>query len=271
MNDLVNAIQSNLEETAPIKTNVDLLGLPSLIITLHNNHTSTVGARKLVQSIENTNSYFTPFIFPATTPHNLNKHLAQFGKTIHDWTWPKSPAESISHLKTGMILHGYGANDYTKVVACLVSHMRAWSISTAFNVPIAVFEHDAILTKQFTRDDYKRMCESDAQYGVVGLNDPRGATRKSNVYLEKVLDQSTSETLKVPAPWIDDRTVPQGIAGNSAYIITPAAAKKLFSIIDDVGLWPNDALMCKQLMGQMLYQSYPFYTGLQGISSTTQG
>ena len=73
-------------------------------------------------------------------------------------------------------------------------------------------------------------------------------------------------------PWVDDKSVPQGLAGNSAYLMNPGPARKLFEIIDDVGLWPNDALMCKQLMGGHLMRVvYPYYTTLQGVASTTQG
>ena len=73
-------------------------------------------------------------------------------------------------------------------------------------------------------------------------------------------------------PWIDDKSVPQGLAGNSAYIMNPIPARRLFEIMDDVGLWPNDALMCKQLLGgHMMRQAYPYFTTLQGVASTTQG
>ena len=49
-------------------------------------------------------------------------------------------------------------------------------------------------------------------------------------------------------------------------------ARTMFKLIDEHGLWPNDALMCKQLLGDHLLKvAYPYYTALQGIKSTTQG
>ena len=70
-------------------------------------------------------------------------------------------------------------------------------------------------------------------------------------------------------PWIDDKSVPQGLAGNSAYIMNPIPARRLFEIMDDVGLWPNDALMCKQLIKNMGVTK-TFYTRVQGLGSTTK-
>ena len=41
--------------------------------------------------------------------------------------------------------------------------------------------------------------------------------------------------------------------------------------VQEIGLWPNDALMCKQIFPFKLKQMYPFVTELQGVKSTTQG
>lgn len=261
-----------------VYTSKRIRGVPALIIGLQNDRVSMTGVRKLITSIKNTNSFVDPFILPATTPETVTTDLAQFGLTENDWKWPKNPGESRLDVKSGLQHHGYGAKDWRKVLACLVSHMRAWHYSAQLNIPVLVLEHDAIFAKTFSEKNFNELIESDSitvagedSIGVIGLNDPRGATRKSSVYLEKVLESTTEGSVKVPAPWIDDKYIPQGIAGNSAYVIGPKAARKLFNLIAEHGLWPNDAIMCKQLMGPILHQAYPFYTGLQGISSTTQG
>ena len=68
---------------------------------------------------------------------------------------------------------------------------------------------------------------------------------------------------------VDDVEVPQGLAGNSAYLITPKGAKKLLDKVREVGLWPNDAVMCKQFFPWMQVV-YPYYTTIQrGLKSTT--
>ena len=116
--------------------------------------------------------------------------------------------------------------------------------------------------------------------GIIGLNNPRGATRKSAKYYESVINiQNNINSAKdfngytvSDSPWVDDdKYTPQGIAGNSAYVISPSMALKLLKKVDEIGLWPNDALMCKQFFPNQLKQIYPFVTELQGIQSTTTG
>ena len=71
-----------------------------------------------------------------------------------------------------------------------------------------------------------------------------------------------------PIPTIDEYYIPQGLAGNSAYIIKPEAARQLIDLVKIHGLWPNDAIMCKQLIKKMGV-SKNFYTKIQGLPSTT--
>ena len=69
-------------------------------------------------------------------------------------------------------------------------------------------------------------------------------------------------------PVIDYTHVPQGIAGNSAYIMKPSGAKKMLDLVDEYGLWPNDALMCRQLV-PTLGVTKQYYTKVLGFGSTT--
>ena len=71
-----------------------------------------------------------------------------------------------------------------------------------------------------------------------------------------------------PVPTIDEFNVPQGLAGNSAYIIKPAGANTMLKLSKEHGMWPNDALMCKQLVPN-LGVTRSFYTRIQGLRSTT--
>jgi hypothetical protein len=235
------------------------------IIADPSNNVSVVAARKLINSIEKTKSDLYPVIVPATTPEKLKVHLANYNLTTNNWTYPSNRGKTIFDIKTGMKLTGYNAKDINKVIACAVSHLRIWTMCVAANIPIVVLEHDALFTRKM------KVLPIEEQYGIIGLNDPRGATRKSNVYLQKVLDNRRGDSEVVDVPYVDDDTfAPQGLAGNSAYLIYPNAANHLISKIEEVGLWPNDALMCKQFF-PFLRQAYPFYTTLQGVPSTTQG
>jgi hypothetical protein len=107
--------------------------------------------------------------------------------------------------------------------------------------------------------------EEEFKGGILGLNDPRGATRRSDVFH----NVASSKMGLQDVPTVDDMQVPQGLAGNSAYLITPTAAKKLLDKVREVGIWANDALMCKQFFPWMQVV-YPYYTTIQrGLKSTT--
>ena len=71
-----------------------------------------------------------------------------------------------------------------------------------------------------------------------------------------------------PVPRIDEFNIPQGLAGNSAYVIKPAGAKLMLELSQEYGMWPNDALMCYQLVPK-LGVTRNFYTRIQGLRSTT--
>ena len=71
-----------------------------------------------------------------------------------------------------------------------------------------------------------------------------------------------------PIPTVDDYNIPQGLAGNSAYIIKPGGAKKMLDAVKEYGMWPNDALMCKQLIKKMGVTK-ELYTRVQGLPSST--
>ena len=237
----------------------------SFIITDLNNSVSTVAARKVIKSIQTTKSNLIPLVVQATTPDTLDADLAELNLTKSNWTYPSKPGESRFDIKTGMKLSAYGAKDVNKVIACAVSHLKLWGYCAALNTPMVILEHDALFTRKFTYPP------KDDSYGIIGLNDPRGATRKANIYLQKTLDARVDDKMYLDVPYVDDdQFAPQGLAGNSAYLIYPNAANHLINKVQEVGLWPNDALMCKQFF-PWLRQAYPFYTTLQGVASTTQG
>ena len=271
--------------------------LIAFIISLPNDSVATASTRKLIQSIRDTNSDVNPFIMPATTPETLETDLKSMGYNLSQWTWPIVPLQKKIDLATGLTMTGYGAKDYKKVIACLVSHMRIWRMAALFKTPLMILEQDALFTRKFDLNDViHRISPNDMEVSAIGLNHPGGATRKASVFLDKVIqaagktepefDRATSKL--VDAPWVEDMAnggfaTPQGLAGNSAYIITTWGAARLFRQIAVRGLWPNDALMCKQLMktppsdvegetyANQLKVLYPFVTKVQGTPSTTQG
>ena len=108
----------------------------------------------------------------------------------------------------------------------------------------------------------------DSGFDIIGINEPFRATRLPQKFHDKVQNDHFSRNDVVRAPLIDDIKIPQGIAGNSSYIITPKGAYKMVELTKEHGMWPNDALMCKQLIST-LGVTRNFYSTIQGLRSTT--
>ena len=102
-------------------------------------------------------------------------------------------------------------------------------------------------------------------FNIVGINNPIGATRKSREFHNSIIHR---EDAVQNVPMIDGWNIPQGLAGNSAYIINPQGAKDLIDKVNEIGAWPNDALMCYQNIKKMGV-SKQYYTQVQGLPSTT--
>ena len=197
--------------------------IAAYIICDINNSNSTAGARRVVQSIIDTDSNLMPVIVPATTPETLKRDLRIFGLEKKDWKYPRKGEKRID-FTTGLHLTGYGANDIEKVISCMVSHMRCWMFSMATQFPSIVLEHDALFVKRFNAFENIEKDQPDKyevlnSLGIVGLNNPKGATRKASVYYDEVLKLNELRGRKfsgykaVDVPWVDDnKDAPQGLS-----------------------------------------------------------
>lgn len=193
--------------------------------------------------------------FQQTSPDTLKEHKRPFG--VMAWNYPMNGAFGMDH-ETKIVLRPYRTNNSDKAFACTISHARLWQKCIELNEEIMILEHDAIFTRKFKPFDWEG--------GVLGLNDPRGATFESRKYHEKV---SSSNGVK-DSPWVLDKSgTLQGLAGNSAYIIKPAFAKKALIKLKEKGGWPNDAIMCRQYFPNEIKVVYPYYTRVQKHASST--
>ncbi len=242
--------------------------MKAFIISLTNHHPSQMQTRMLISSIKKTKSDLEGLVIDATTPATFTEDLAKIDyidATNLTWSYPVDPTQDRLDMKTGLYLKHYQTDNILAVASCMVSHMRCWQMCIDLYEPVVVLESDAIFTRKFDMNDLTK----DFKGGIIGLNDPRGATRKARVFHEKV--SKTEGLQKCPTvDEINEDPLPSGIAGNSAYVITPRAAKRLLEKTKELGLWPNDAVMCKQFF-PWLQVVYPYYTGLQGGKSTTTG
>ena len=235
--------------------------MKAFIISMINNHESTVATRMVIQSIKETKSKLEPIIMPATIPDTIGIDIRDIGMSGIAWTYPIDQHQDGLDMKTGLRLTHYKTANHSNRVACMVSHMRAWQKAIDLDETIVVLEHDALFTRQFKPKDLTETWKG----GIVGLNNPIGATRRAHIFDGQVKKIHGLQGV----PSIDDWDVPQGLAGNSAYMISPKGAKKLIDKVKEIGMWPNDALMCKQMF-PWLQVVYPYYTTIQkGLKSTT--
>ena len=230
----------------------------SYAIVIKDHRVSENGYKELLRSSSAVNNSFFIEKFDAVTPETVESLIQELGI---EWTWPHNGSEKDQ--KTGITKIGYGGKDPKRRKACGMSHYMLWKKCAETNEPILIFEHDSVF-------NIKLDCQYllDSNYEIIGLNDPHGATRLPNKYHD-VVQKSTEEILQ--APKIDKDYIAQGIAGNSAYMIKPIGAQKLLDLVQKHGMWNNDAIMCRQLMPDMIGVTRTYYTKTQKLPSTTMG
>ena len=265
----------------------------AIIISLLNNGKSNTSTRVTLNSVRQylNKKIDNLWVMPATTPDTMTTDLIKILNsdvweegwdtetvftlsghkgTIH-YTWPKTYTEDGPCEITGLYKKAYLAADVNKVISCTISHMRAWKYSVETNQEVLVLEHDAFIHRAFNLNTIK---EVHPNYGVISLTNPIGATRRAQTYFDQVVKAHSlaPEKMIYPVPDVNqpsDPNLPQGLAGNSSYMIQPWAAKALLKKTSEIGLWPNDALMCKELFPGMLHTVYPFCSKVQKTPSTT--
>jgi len=228
-----------------------------LCITILKNEVSETGYKRLVESSNKVENKFEIEKFTATTPDFANVSLAAEGLK---WTYPWE-GETID-FASGLTLKAYPTEYRERRIACFFSHFRIWNEVIKSDEPALVFEHDAEFVHNL---DYGFILQS--KYDIIGINNPLMATRRAKMYFDTI--KGRAEEIQ-PVPKIDEFNVPQGLAGNSAYIIKPQGAKNLVEAARKHGVWPNDALMCYQMIPN-LGVTRRFYTKVQGLPSTTTG
>lgn len=231
--------------------------MKAFVIRIKGDEISETGATHVVKSCKDKFIEFR--MFDAITPDLVDIVMNQLNiKWNYPWTG------SQMDFASGLRKNAYQTAEPKKRIGCFLSHYKLWQTCVAYDEPILIHEHDALYTYdgRLPIKDFKQ-----SHFDIIGLNSPMGATRLQNKYHEVVQASSPNHGI-VRAPQIDDLQVPQGIAGNSSYFIKPAGAKKLIDLVAQYGAWPNDAIMCRQLI-TTLGQTQKYYTGLQKLVSTT--
>jgi len=218
-------------------------------IVIKNNKISESAYRKLQSSTSQ-----KVMVFDAITPDEVQEKLKMFDlKWNYPWNQP------VLDMQSGLKKSPYQTRNRDARIATALSHYVLWKMCITLDEPIVILEHDSYFIKEIDFDP------SEAPFDIIGINNPIGATRLSRKF-NNIVQASPDRFIRVPK--IDDDTIPQGLAGNSAYIIKPAGAKKMIQLVKDYGLWPNDAIMCRQLVPK-LGVTTRYYTKVQGTRSTT--
>jgi GR25 family glycosyltransferase involved in LPS biosynthesis len=224
-------------------------------IVIKDNDISEKSYDNLLNSSKSAGNNFQINRYNAVTPKNVKRLMIE-SEVIWNYPWE---GETID-IASGMKKRAYKTKDRLKRMACSMSHFDLWQQCFQDQESYMILEHDAMFMKPINFDI------SETKFRILGLNTPLGATRRSQIYHNEIVKNFE---MYQPAPYVDDdKTVPQGLAGNSAYMITPEGAEQLISLVYKYGMWPNDSIMCKQLVDK-LGVTRTFYTRVQGMPSTT--
>jgi GR25 family glycosyltransferase involved in LPS biosynthesis len=179
--------------------------------------------------------------------------LAEMVRQGLQWTWAKANTAEAVCKYTRLKQRPYGR--FLAKVGCSMSHFLLWQKCVQIGEPFMILEHDAVFERAYEPFEFRGICQ---------INDPAGATPRGLWWHTRMRDRG---------PGVFDKThifpddVPDGLAGNSAYVIHPHAAGDLCAMARRIGLWPNDALMCRQLFD--LQELYPWITRVEQTVSTT--
>ena len=232
--------------------------MKAFVITLKDNEISEKGAEVCINSNTKVGNEFNIEKFDATFPDEAAVYMSH-----NDIEW-KYPWEGYEFdARSGLRKQSYPTPNPGARIACAISHYRLWKECSRQGYPYMILEHDAMFQKKVEQEIVKN------NYRIIGINDPFRSTRRWQQFRNEITGNKAFELdLVRPVPNVDEYYVPQGLAGNSAYIIKPNAADEMINIVKEHGLWPNDAIMCKQLIKGMAV-STNFYTKIQGLPSTT--
>jgi len=228
--------------------------MKAFVITLRGNEYSE---RKAARCIETASQFGVEVTqFDAVPADEAEQVMQACGLK---WTWANDNTSFALCPITKLRQHPYGR--LAPKIGCSMSHFLLWGMCVALDETFLILEHDAEFIRPLPNIDFDGICQ---------INDPTGATPKGAYWAEKMIERGKQHAgVHVwPKTKMFANDKPDGLAGNSAYLIKPWAAKELVTKCDQLGLWPNDAVMCRQLF-PYLQELYPFVTEVKQEQSTT--
>ena len=233
--------------------------MKAFVITIDGHSESERASQVCIESSWKVKNEFSINRYEASTPINAIDQMKEFDI---DWNYPWQG--KVHDFASGLIKSAYQTANPKARIACAMSHFRLWTDCYDIGQDFLILEHDAYFTAGLKQSKIDAILAS--RFDVIGINNPLGATRKSQQYYDQ-MQSSKNDVLDVPM--IDAFNIPQGLAGNSAYILKPEGAERLLKLVYQYGLWPNDSIMCRQLMPSQLGVTKTSYTAIQHTRSTT--
>jgi len=232
--------------------------MKAFVITLKDNEYSEKSAKEVIRHAARYAQVVEKF-------YGVGKETAyeELYKNELRWTWADNNTRETICPITKLKNFPYTAADLRAKIGCSMSHYYLWKKCVELDEPILILEHDAIFISKFPP------YAVDLINGICQINDPRGATRKGAWWSDQMKKRGGVGVFE--KTWVTtkkERDIPDGLAGNSAYIIKPWAAQELIDKYHEVGVWPNDAILCKQMF-PYLEEYYPFITKVVQRKSTT--
>jgi len=226
----------------------------AFVITLHGNSYSEAAAGRCAASAARHGIEVTAW--RAVSPETANLTMEMNGLK---WTWANDNTSVARCPTTGLRQHPYKTADQRMRIGCSMSHYLLWEKCVKLAEPILILEHDAVVLRPLPQIPYIG--------SAVMINDPRGATPNGDKW---------AAAIGAKGPGIHAKTVifdderPDGLAGGSAYIIAPHAAAAAMAAFKHLGVWPNDATLCRQIIGG-LRECFPFVTCVRADKSMAGG
>lgn len=174
------------------------------------------------------------------------------------WTWANGNRSKSVCPITGLKQHPYRTKDVRMRMGCSLSHYQLWERCAETGQPILILEHDAVFDRPLPNHEWR---------GATMVNDPRGASPNGERWAAALKAKGAGIH---PKSVMNHDDVPDGLSGGSAYVITPETAAKAIETVAKIGMWPNDAILCRQL-GFQLYEVYPFVTHVEAERSMAVG
>ena len=235
--------------------------MKAFVITLEGNEYSETKANECIASAKKFGT--TVKRFYGVDKNHANQAMKDAGLT---WTWAKNNTERDVCVISGLEQVPYTSSsgslaNISSKIGCSMSHYLLWKRCVELDEPILILEHDAVFISAMpTEPEFKGICQ---------INNPLGATPKAKLWHDIMVKRGGYGAFE--KTWIrspHERHLPDGLAGNSAYMIKPWAAQEVIDKYHELGIWPNDATICKQIF-PYLEEYYPFITRVNQTQSTT--